>query len=157
MKNKIMIGVLATSILAGSALAYNGMGKGCNMNDASKMGYKKHAMMNKKGYGKQMKFMRLFYQLNLTKEQESKIRDIVQSSMKKRESMFSAFSANGFDKDKFIKTAMNKKENMIKLKAQTIEEAYNVLTKKQKSQLRVLMDLKEEKGFAFDRYSNGRG
>lgn len=170
MKKKIIIGVLATSILAGSAFAYNNTN--CNYGQGNGHGFKSShnnncAMMKKnKGmhgkhqrmYGKHqgMRFMKMFRQLNLTQDQQKEMQKIMQSSMQKRESMFSAFSANSFDKEKFIKHAMNKKENMIKLKAQTLEKAYKVLTDKQKSQLRVLMDLKEEKGFAFDRHCNGR-
>jgi len=99
----------------------------------------------------------LFKKLNLTDDQQTKLQKIMEDAAKKRESMFSAFSADKFDKDKFVKQAMNKKENMVKLRADVLEKAYNVLDKKQKSQLRVLMDLQEEKGMTFDRYRHGRG
>ncbi len=162
MKRSILATAVAVTILATGAFAYNKAG--CNMSEQYQgKGMKKMHMMqgsmNKGMHKKQggMAIMKLFRQLNLTQEQQTKLRDIMQNSMQKRESMFSAFSENGFDKDKFIKYAMNKKENMIKLKAQTLEQAYNVLDKKQKSQLRVLMDLQEEKGLRFDRYCNGRG
>lgn len=53
----------------------------------------------------------------------------------------------------------NAKEERIKLQADMIEKVYALLTPKQKSQLRVLMDLKDEKmkqGCNFDKNCNGR-
>ncbi len=158
MKKSILVTAVTVTILATGAFAYNK--SGCNMSGQNQqgMGMKKMHMM-KQGMHQQKRgsMMKLFRQLNLSAEQQTKLQDIMKNSMQKRESMFTAFSENGFDKDKFIKQAMNKKENMIKLKAQTLEKAYNVLDKKQKSQLRVLMDLQEQKGLQFDRYCNGRG
>lgn len=151
MKKSIIATTVAVSILATGAFAYNK--SGCDMQ--GKQGTKKVKMMKKGMHG--MSFVKFFKQLNLSEEQQTKLQKIMEDASKKRELMFSAFSADKFDKDKFIKQAMNKKENMVKLRADVLEKAYNVLDKKQKNQLRVLMDLQEEKGMTFDRYRHGRG
>ena len=70
----------------------------------------------------------------------------------------SSFTSSSFDKNKYIKIIKNKKENMLKLRAEKIEKVYNILNSKQKTQLKVLIDLKaEKKGKHFDKRFNGRG
>jgi Spy/CpxP family protein refolding chaperone len=123
----------------------------CDMRDSKMQGYHDQ----KGGHG----IMPLLHKLNLTDEQEKSIRSIMQETMKKQESQYSAFSEDGFDKNKYIKQMKNADEDRIKLQAETIEKVYAVLTPKQKSQLRVLMDLKEEKmkeGCDFDKNCDGR-
>ena len=75
------------------------------------------------------------YSLDLTKEQETKIDEYVTEYRKNKRKTFDAFSEDGFDKEAFIKARMNKKENMIKAKADLIEKVYTVLTKEQKAEL----------------------
>lgn len=165
MKKFIITSLVTGTIIASSAFAYNN--QGCNFNE-NKMPNAKKMQMNQKGAKanqmqkmrkthRGMPMMQLFSQLNLTPAQQKDVQKIMQENKMKREGMFSAFGKDSFDKEKFIKQATQKRENMIKLRADTLEKAYNVLTQKQKQQLRVLMDLKEEKGSRFDKYSNGRG
>lgn len=103
--------------------------------------------------------MPLLHKLTLTDEQKNSIRKIMQESMKKQESLYSAFTEESFDKNKYIKQMKTAQEDKIKLQADMIEKVYGILTPKQKSQLRVLMDLQEEKikeGCDFDKNCNGR-
>lgn len=103
--------------------------------------------------------MPFLFKLNLSDEQEAKIQKIIKEYKQNMPSPYSAFKADDFDKDAYIKQAMTKKENMIKLRATMISQIHKVLTDKQKSQMRVLMDLKEEKmkeGCRFDKNSYGR-
>ncbi len=159
MKKFIITSLVTGTIIASSALAYNN--QGCNFNkDKMQMkqkGAKSHQMQKMRKAHKPMPMMQLFSQLNLTPKQQNDVQKIMQENRMNRKGMFSAFGKDSFDKEKFIKHATQKRENMIKLRADTLEKAYNVLTQKQKQQLRVLMDLKEEKGSRFDKYSNGRG
>lgn len=148
MKKQILTSLVALSVLTTGGYAYNNTS--CQNKGHHKMYAKKMQMHGS------MKFMQMFKRLNLNNDQKMQIREIIAKSMQKKESMFSAFSQDSFDKEKFIKQASQKRENMIKLRADTLEKAYNVLTKKQKSQLRVLMDLQEERGNNFDKHCNGR-
>lgn len=103
--------------------------------------------------------MPLLHKLNLTDEQIKNVKAIMQETMKKQESVYSAFSEDSFDKNKYIKQMKNAQEDKINLQAQTIEKVYALLTPKQKSQLRVLMDLQDEnmkKGCDFDQNCDGR-
>lgn len=91
-------------------------------------------------------FMHLVFKLNLSKEQVDTITNIIYEDKQKKKMYYAAFDENGFDKEKFITQMKQQRENMLKSKAEKIDNIYNVLTKKQKSQLRVLMDLQEGKG-----------
>ena len=87
----------------------------------------------------------MFKELNLTQEQEKKIEEIIDESRKNNKSPNEAFSKDGFDKAKYIQIMNEKRDNMIKSKAEIIEKSYAVLTPKQKEQLKVLIDLQNEK------------
>lgn len=80
------------------------------------------------------------YSLELTKDQETKINGFVKDFQDNRSDTMSAFKEDSFDKEAFIKTRTNKKENMIKAKADLIENIYSVLTKDQKAQLKQKLD-----------------
>ena len=126
-------------------------GKACDMKQAKMKG----CDMQKGGHG----IMPLLHKLNLTDEQQKSIKAIMDENMKKQESKYSAFTEDSFDKNKYIKQMKNAQEDRIKLQAETIEKVYALLTPKQKSQLRVLMDLNDEKmkkGCDFDKNCDGR-
>jgi Spy/CpxP family protein refolding chaperone len=146
---------LATSLSA--QMQERGMGQGAKKGMAceAKSGYGMKGYSQKGGCG----VMPLLHKLNLSDEQKEKIQSIMQETMKKKESKYSAFGVDEFDKKKFIEQRMNEKEERIKLQASMLEKVYGVLSAKQKSQLRVLMDLKEERmkqGCNFDKNCNGR-
>ncbi|MFA6789120.1 MAG: Spy/CpxP family protein refolding chaperone [Arcobacteraceae bacterium] len=157
LKTKILSALALSAILATSMTAQmqeKGMqkeGKACDMKQAKMKG----CDGQKGGHG----IMPLLQKLNLTDEQQKNVKAIMQETMKKQESKYSAFSEESFDKNKYIKQMKNAQEDRIKLQAETIEKVYVLLTPKQKSQLRVLMDLNDEKmkkGCDFDKNCDGR-
>ncbi|WP_404319758.1 Spy/CpxP family protein refolding chaperone [Malaciobacter canalis] len=158
---KILTSVIASTVLASGLFAYgNGMQGNCNMqnnqgkNYNSAQNYKggnyncvnnyQNSKMMKRGsgYSKGMGVLRIVRQLDLTVEQRNDIRDIILKTRAKKQTIGEAFTKSSFDKDKYIKIVTSKRENMIKLKAQMIEDIYNVLTNKQKEQFKVLLDLR---------------
>jgi len=155
---KILSGLALSAMLATAATAqmqdkgFQGKGNmACDAKSSKMQGHEAH----KGGHG----ILSLLQKLSLSDKQEKDIKTIMLESMKQRESKYSAFSEDGFDKSKYIKQMKNADETRIKHHADMIEKVYAVLTPKQKSQLRVLMDLKEEKmkeGCAFDKNCNGR-
>lgn len=147
MKKYVITAVAATTILVSSALAQDNMkkhghhmkeGKKCNMQKGNCN--KKSKMM---AHGNA--FMHIFYKLNLSDEQYSKIDKIIVDAHKKSETIADTFTEKEFNKDKFVKMEMSKKENMIKKRAMVIEKIYDLLTTKQKKQFKVLIDLKTER------------
>lgn len=74
-----------------------------------------------------------------------KVEEIIAQTRKNNKSPNEAFSKDGFDKAKYIQIMNEKRDNMIKSKAEIIEKSYAVLTPKQKEQLKVLIDLQNEK------------
>lgn len=160
---KIITTVALVSVLGTAAFA--GYNKGCE--NKGQNFNKQHQM--KKMHKKQMRsshgFMPLLKKLSLTTSQKDSIKKIMQETFSKKISKYSAFTQDSFNKNQYVKDSMNHRDNMIKSKAETISKVYKVLTKKQKIQLKVLMDLQEEKmknnmrqkGMNFDKNSNGRG
>ncbi|RXJ99132.1 hypothetical protein CRU98_07150 [Arcobacter sp. CECT 8986] len=140
MKRKILAATLATTILTTGLFAYqNNGGQNCQFMNKDKASMK----MNKKGYHhKHHGIIGVVKQLNLSTEQKSKIADIMKSNRGKMQTINDAFSKTEFDKNKFIKILSTKRENMIKLKAQMVSDIYDILTKEQKEQFKVLLDLK---------------
>lgn len=95
-------------------------------------------------------FIGAVYNLELTKEQETKIDKTIQEFKNKRFDKFNGFTKNGFDKQKYINARKQSKENKINLKADLIESIYKVLDKKQIDQLNKEIDI-------FKRMKKNRG
>lgn len=158
LRTKIFSAIAVSAILATSMSAQmQGKGVRGNANACEyNQGYYKKAYKNYNGgYG----IVSMVRQLNLSDEQTQSIKEYMKELMSKQESRYSAFSEDKFDKSKYIKQKKAAREDRIELKAQIIEKVYSILTAKQKSQLRVLMDLKEERmkeGCNFDKNCNGR-
>jgi Spy/CpxP family protein refolding chaperone len=160
MRKKIIVGAVITAIAATSLFAAGKycdgsnprMGHGMNSNNMKSHNMGKH----KSGF----KMQKMFQMLNLTDEQQTKVDVIIKNHRDNKVSMSDSFTKTGFDKQKFIKFASQKRENMIKSKADMIEGIYNILNNEQKLQLKVLMDLKMNqmsKRFDSDKRSYGRG
>lgn len=155
MSKKLIISLVLSAGLASAIYAMPVKGEMCmkmqkQMNDKtmchkSNMNGNNYHKMMKRNHGMRdnysMNIMRAFKKLDLSEKQRTEIRTIVINSLKNQKKISVAFSKTSFNKAKFIKQAMNKKENMIKSKANMIEKTYNVLSKKQKEQLKVLLDL----------------
>lgn len=142
---KIVSSLVITSLVAGALFAANGeMKKDDKRFDAPNCMYQKDF----KGH---MPFFRdegilgLIHELNLTSKQKEDIRKIIDESRKTQKTPLDAFSKDGFDKEKFIQIENEKRDSMIKSKAEVIEKTYAILDAKQKEQLKVLIDLRKEK------------
>lgn len=159
MKTRMITGIVLSTVLATGLFAFgeceNNQGQNYmmnakhmnkNMQKHMKSNTKMHRMGKSHKRGGIMKFVR---QLNLDEKQKTSIRKIMQDNRKNMTKSTSAFTSVSFDKNKYIQIHKDKKENMLKKRANTIEKVYNVLNKKQKTQLKVLMDLKAEKMHKF--------
>ncbi len=112
---------------------------------------------------KEMRFehfgmMRYIHSLDLTKEQVSKVKEIMANTKPKMKSYSEVFKDGKFDKDRYIDISLNKYKNMVEYKATLIEKIYNILTNEQKNELKKMIDSKkfeDRKGFKNDKYSNG--
>jgi len=147
-KSKIVSGLVLTSLLAGGLFAANGE---MDKKDEKRKG-EPTCIMEKGKFHKGEKGQRgeghilgIFKELNLTAEQDEKIKKIVEDSRKNEKTPDEAFTKDGFDKAKYIQIMNEKRDNMLKSQADVIEKVYAVLTSKQKEQLKVLMDLRKEK------------
>eukprot|EP00792_Barthelona_sp_PAP020_P001318 TRINITY_DN12088_c0_g1_i1.p1 TRINITY_DN12088_c0_g1~~TRINITY_DN12088_c0_g1_i1.p1 ORF type:complete len:140 (-),score=25.06 TRINITY_DN12088_c0_g1_i1:85-474(-) len=108
-------------------------------------------------------FLGALRELNLTLEQQTEITKIRQEMMSKRVKPSEAFSKNGFDKKKYIDIQRQQRDNMLESRAEMIDRVYKILTPQQKEQLKVLMDLREnrmismiDKRMNFDKNCYGR-
>lgn len=143
---KIATITLASLALAGTLFASSGScdnnkkdSKNCFSNSC---GMAKHFKGHKRGG---FDVLGMFKELNLSDEQKTKIEKIVEESRKNQKSQFDAFSKTAFDKELYIKAMNEKRDDMVKSRAQVIEKSYAVLTSEQKEQLKVLMDLRKER------------
>ncbi|RXJ96843.1 hypothetical protein CRU94_01660 [Arcobacter sp. AHV-9/2010] len=140
---KIVSSLALASILVSGLYAQQG-GANCDFrkdNQNCPINKKDNKMMSKQQSG----ILGIFYELNLTKDQKTKIDNIIKDSKKNQEFPCDAFSKDSFDKEKFIKIMKDKREKNQELHANTIEKAYKVLDSKQKEQLRTLLDLRKER------------
>ena len=139
-RNKVISGLVLSAVLTSGLFAMNGE---MNKKDGDRKGCDfKNSMMHKKGEGH---ILGMFKDLNLTPEQETQIEKIVLENRKNLETPVTAFSKDGFDKAKYMEIMSEKRDNMLKSQAEVIEKSYAILTPKQKEQLKVLMELREEK------------
>ena len=106
-------------------------GKSCGSYKSSKSCGGKY-----KGSHKSKFLLASIYELDLTKEQKAKIDGYMKNFEVNRAKIFDAFTQEGFDKEKYIKARMDRRENMIKAKADLLEKVYSVLTKEQKENLK---------------------
>ncbi|XPV67994.1 MAG: Spy/CpxP family protein refolding chaperone [Halarcobacter sp.] len=157
-KKKTLMALALVGLLSTSAFAYSGMNPGDMSQQKS---FKKDFKM--RYHKKSSPFLSMVNKLNLTAEQKTKIFEIKKEMMKNKKSLNVAFTKTSFDKDKFIEIMKQKRDNMVESKAQMIEKVYAILTQTQKEQLKVLMDLREDKKMAmmekrmnFDKNCNGR-
>jgi len=119
-----------------------------------KRDYKQSKYEDKRGYKNENKdqrrshrgdisrfFIGAVYNLELTKEQEITIDKTIQEFKNKKFDRFNGFTKDGFDKQEYIKTRKQAKENKIILQADLIESIYKVLDKKQIEQLNKEIDM----------------
>jgi len=162
MKTKVLAAVALTALLGTSLYAFNGDMKGMKTGvcPTNKM---YNPMMKKNKKAGSFGVLGLVRQLNLSSEQIKDIQKIRQDMMKNRVKPSVAFTENGFDKDKYMEIMKQKRDNMLKSKAEMVDKVYKILTPKQKEQLKVLIDLREnrmvsmmDKRMNFGKNCNGR-
>ncbi len=142
---KKLVSSLAIASVLVSGL-YAGQNQSCDM----KKDGQNHKMSDKNGkkYNKHNKHggvLGLFNELNLTKEQQTKIDEIVKANEIEQVTIFDAFSKDSFDKEKFSKIRKENQEKRFEKEANIVAESYKVLDAKQKEQLKTLIDLRKEK------------
>ena len=141
LKKMAVASALAGSVLlVPSAFAMGGYSKG--FKDCDKSGYasKRGGQGFHKGKRGDKLLLRSIYSLDLSMSQEAKIDGYVKEFEDSRKKMFEVFGEDGFDKEAFIKSRVNKRENMIKAKAQLLEKIYNVLSVTQRKELKEKMN-----------------
>lgn len=116
--------------------------------------------MEKRISSKSMHFgiLRVIQELDLTPEQRDKVKEIIENTKPNFESYSKVFEDNKFNKDAYIDISMNKHKNMIEFKATLIEKIYTVLTDKQKTELKDLIEknsMYSKKGMKNDKHCNG--
>lgn len=84
-----------------------------------------------------------FKQLDLSVEQKEKMMNLIKEFRPKRDSLNEVFKNQTFNKDLYIKNMSEKRENMLKSKAQLIEKAYAILDEKQKIKFEELINKKK--------------
>lgn len=142
-RKKILLSVILSTVVATSLFAAN-----CSFDkkDFSKNSQNCSMIKDKcSKKGDKEPIFALIKELNLSDEQKIKIKDIMAENRKNIKSTNEAFTKNSFDKEKYIDIMNQKRENMLKSKADTIEKIYLILDSQQKEQLKVLMDLKKDK------------
>ncbi len=167
LSTKIITTVAVSAILATAASAYGAYGMMGQGQGGMHHGYSKGMMGHQggmhQGYGKGMMghqggmhhgygmdyrgagILPLIAQLNLTDKQEESIIEILEERIEEKGSIYDSFTEEDFDADKFAEFQDNTRKERQKAHAQRIEKIYNVLTAEQKKQLKVLMDLSQNK------------
>ncbi|MCT7910846.1 Spy/CpxP family protein refolding chaperone [Arcobacter lacus] len=142
---KIVSSLVITGLVAGALFAANGeMKKDDKRFDGPNCMHQKGDFKGKENRGENDIFG-LIHELNLTTKQKEDIKKIMDESRNTEKNPLDAFTKDGFDKAKFIQIENEKRDSMLKSRAEVIEKTYAVLDSKQKEQLKVLIDLKKEK------------
>ncbi|MBU3015301.1 hypothetical protein KO488_11065 [Poseidonibacter lekithochrous] len=119
--NKILTSLVLAGLLSTSVYASCDMGKNKNSEMNSKSNCKKHMMK------KSMPIFKVLRDLNLSKDQRVQVKAIMMESKKNRNSLNTVFTKDSFNKDEFIKRMSEKRQYMIKSKADMIEKVCNIL------------------------------
>ena len=142
---KIVSSLVITGLVAGALFAANGeMKKDDKRFEGPNCMHQKGDFKGKENRGGNDIFG-LIHELNLTTKQKEDIKKIMDESRNTEKNPLDAFTKDGFDKAKFIQIENEKRDSMLKSRAEVIEKTYAVLDSKQKEQLKVLIDLKKEK------------
>lgn len=145
MKTKLLMAVAVTGLLGTGLYAFGGNMQGMQNGNCPLNGSGNPMMMKSDSRMGGFHIMRMLGQLNLTKEQMTKIDEIRDDMLKKRVTVDVAFTKDSFDKDKYIEIMKQKRDNMLESRAEMIDKVYKVLTSKQKEQLKVLIDLRKDR------------
>lgn len=81
--------------------------------------------------------------LDLTNEQIKKIKEIINAKVENIINPSDAFTKDSFDKAKYLKTIEQNKEMVLKDRVEKLSKIYEILTKKQKIDLKTILDMEE--------------
>jgi len=132
MKTKILVGLILSTVVAGSLYANQGGMRGYdgfNDNGCKKSFFKKGF---KRDTAHSMK--RMMKELNLSYTQKKEIREIMQKQRESNKQDVSFFKNGQFDKSKFVKTMEDRRDNRLQNRADMMEKVYNVLNAEQKKE-----------------------
>ncbi|WP_024786719.1 MULTISPECIES: Spy/CpxP family protein refolding chaperone [unclassified Lebetimonas] len=141
MKTKKLISVLAAALITSSAFAFGPQ----SMQNQMQPMPPKHNIKDGKKHKRGNSVIAMVMKLDLSKEQRTKIRDIIKNARCNSENVSDAFTKTSFNKSKFIQILENKKQNGIKQYAELIEKIYNVLNDNQKEQLKLMLEMRKLK------------
>ena len=145
MNKKVLLGFTSALVLASSAFGYQGyqnmppMQKQCPQMQGQGMqgqGMQGQGMPqgNMRMSHHKDRFMATVMRMDLTNDQRTKIREIIQESMKKFKDPMSAFSEKGFDKALFVKLSKEMRDERATNRADVMEKVYNLLDDSQKKE-----------------------
>lgn len=134
---KVLAGLVLSTVVATSVYAK------CERNNDTK-----HEVNHSKHYKHSSSKMKMpiiskFKHLDLSVEQKEKMKNLIKEFRTKRDSLNEVFKNKTFNKDLYIKNMSEKRENMLKSKAQLIEKAYAILDEKQKIKFEELINKKK--------------
>lgn len=139
MNKKMILGLGTSLLVASSLMAFNPQAK---MNNGCK-GAKSHKMMKKGMHHKRGGFIGMVMKLDLSDKQRTQIQSIVKSHMQNIANPDEAFTSSSFDKEKFIKLAKQRRNDMVASRADMMAKVYKVLDKTQKQDLKTMIDMKK--------------
>lgn len=139
--NKKIILSLASALVLSTTLFASGMNGNCKEGMKKECSQKMCNKMDKKHHGKS-RMISMIMQLDLSDEQRSKIKELMQENRKNMPKTSDAFSESSFDKERYIKLSKEKRDNKIQNRANMIERIYGVLTPAQKKEFKEMLNQK---------------
>lgn len=134
MKSKLVLSLAALALVASSAMACGGKSQQCGDNSQRMMMQKS----SHKGHNQGHRFIKSVMQLQLSDAQKEQIKSIMQEQRAQRVNPYEvAFSDTAFDKEAYIKTMQQMREEKIIKSATMMEKVYAVLDDVQKKELKV--------------------
>ena len=134
MTKKIILSLGALALVTSSLMACKGSCDENGKGNCAPMGQERGMMHSKGG---EHRFMQTIMQLDLSDEQRTSIRDIMQAQRAQRvDPLDVALSDNAFDKEAFIKAVNANKEEKVEKRAEVIAKVYALLNDAQKKALK---------------------
>jgi Spy/CpxP family protein refolding chaperone len=131
---KTILTIGAVSLLA-TYLVASPCGQKSNKGCEDRYNCSQKMMKKGKSHHKGDMLMSSIMRLDLTKEQRTQIREIIMGARKDMVKPHSAFTVDGFNKEKFIKLSKEHRDNKIVKKGEILEKIYKILKNEQRKQL----------------------
>ena len=137
-KMKKVLAILVLSTVVSTSVYANCEGNIDNKKEVNHSKQYKHSSSKMR-----MPIINKFKQLDLSIEQKEKMMNLIKEFRTKRYSLNEIFKNQTFNKDLYIKNMNEKRENMLKSKADLIEKAYAILDDNQKIKFEELLNNKK--------------